>query len=278
MSAAARARLTAMRGAPAPKSRAVAAAAARLSSAIRRQNVRTVARSANLLRSRLRRRNNVTAGYLGVEVKYFDQAYAATTLSAPTTPDNTLRADIPTQLCLNAVSQGDGPSNRDGKKIRMRSLYIKGLVYRQGYEDQPAPEEPVGAYVAVVLDRQTNAAQLTPAQVFTNAAGASLSNISLFRNLEYNDRYRILRDGTFLFNAGPQSAYALDKISNGGLIRRFEWYIPLNLDVLFNTTTPTAATVASIVSNSIGVIAGATSSSGNNSLVLAYNSRLRFVG
>lgn len=237
-----------------------------------------VARSVNLLRSRMRRRNAATAGYLGVEIKYFDQAYAATTLSSPTTPDNTMRADIPTQLCLNAVSQGDGPTNRDGKKIRMRSLYIKGLVYRQGYEDQPAPEEPVGAYVAVVLDRQTNAAQLAPAQVFTNTAGASLSNISLFRNLEYNDRYRILRDGTFIFNAGPQSAYALDKISNGGLIRRFEWYIPLNIDVLFNTTTPTAATVASIVSNSIGVIAGATSSSGNNSLVLAYNSRLRFVG
>jgi len=239
---------------------------------------RLVGRARAVGRSRLRRRNAVTAGFLGVEVKYYDTYYAATTLAAPTTPGNTQRANPATLGCVNAVSQGDGPTNRDGKKIRLRSLYIKGTVYRGATEDFSAPCEPVSAYVAVVLDRQANAAEIAPAQVYTNPQGAALGNSCLFRNLEYSDRYRILRDATFHFGAGPQSAYALDKISNGGLVKHFEWYIPLNFDTLFNTVNPTAATIADIVTNAIGVIATGTASASNNSLVLAYNCRLRFVG
>jgi len=248
-----------------------------LARAIRSQNAR-VTRMGSYSRSRLRRRNAVTAGYLGLEIKYFDTYFAATTLAAPTTPGTTQRANPATLLSLNAVSTGDGPSNRDGKKIRLRSLYIKGTIYRAAVEDQAAPQEPIAGYVACVLDKQCNAAEIAPDQVYRNPMGAAIGNSCLFRNLEYSDRYRILRDQVFSFGAGPQSAYALDKISNGGAMKHFEWYIPLNFDTLFNTVNPTAATIADIVTNAIGMVATATISSGNNTLVLTYNCRLRFVG
>lgn len=274
MSAAAVARLTKMRGAPTPKSRAVAAAASRLTTAIRRQNVRLGLRT-----TRTRRRNAATAGYLGIELKYFDQYFPATTLDAAATPGNTFRCDPATQLSLVAVSTGAGPTNRDGKKIRCRSLYIKGTVFRPAYKGYSQPQEPMSAYVAVVLDRQCNASQLAPAQVFTNPAGTAIGNTCLLRNLEYSDRYRILRDQVFLLPGGPMANNAAaDTFSSSGVIRHFEWYIPLNFDILFNTVTPSAATVASIVSNNVGVIACATINGVNCTAALAYTSRLRFVG
>lgn len=237
------------------------------------------ARVVGLARSRLRRRNAATAGYLGVEVKFFDQQFPSTILAAPSNPASSMSVDPATTLSLVAVSQGDGPSNRDGKKIRLRSLYIKGTLFRPAYKGYTLPQEPMGAYVAVVLDRQCNAAQLSPAQVFINPQASAIGNISLLRNLEYSDRYRILRDGVFLLGSGPlANNAAADTFSSSGVLRHFEWYIPLNFDVQFNTTTPTSATVASIVSNNIGVIAAANVSAVNDTIALNYTSRLRFVG
>lgn len=252
---------------------------AKLIRAAARLHTQQVARASSLVRSRLRRRNQTTAGYLGVEVKFFDQQYPTTTLPAPANPASSMAVDPTTTLSLVAVSQGDGPSNRDGKKIRLRSLYIKGTLFRPAYKGYTLPQEPMGAYVAVVLDRQCNAAQLSPAQVFINPQATALGNISLLRNLEYSDRYRILRDGVFLMGSGPLSNNAAaDTFSSSGAIRHFEWYIPLNFDVQFNTTTPTAATVASIVSNNIGVVAAATINAVNDTIALCYTSRLRYVG
>lgn len=277
MSARARARLDAMRGAPTPKARLTAAAAGRLASAIRRQNVRVAARSRV---GRSRRRNAATAGFLGIEVKYYDTTFAATVLATATTPGNTFRVNPAVDLCLNAVKQGDGPTNRDGKKIRLRSIYIKGTVYREGIEGKSVTQEPVSAYVACVLDRQANASEIAPAQVYVNPSLASIGCNNMFRNLEYSDRYRILRDQVFNFGSGPLGLFSGVSVATGGQQKHFEWFIPCNFDTLFNTVAPTTATIADIVSNAVGMIGCATANdaTNGNQIALAYNARIRFVG
>lgn len=250
---------------------------AALRSQIRSQNARVSRLASAFRRGRLRRRNAVTAGYLGIEVKYYDTFKAATVLAAPATPDNTARFNPATRLCLNAVSQGDGPTNRDGRKIRLRSLYIKGTIYREGLEAQAGSQEPISGYVAIVLDRQANASEIVPDQVYTSPQGTAFGNSCLFRNLEYSNRYRILRDQVFTFGGGPEAGVT-GSLNPAGLAKHFEWYIPLNFDTLFNTEDPTNATIADIVSNAIGVVALATISAAPNTLALAYSSRIRFVG
>lgn len=243
---------------------------------------RLVGRDLSLVRLRSRRRRNqVTGGFLGMEVKYFDQARSAIQLPAPTTPDDTMimNPNIPSSLnCLNSPSQGDGPSNRDGRKIRVRSIYIKGTVYRTQYEDQSGPGTGIQAYLACVLDRQCNGAAITVAQVFSNPSGAAVNNHALLRNLEYSDRYRILRDQLFNFDIKAQSGYALDKLSWPGQIRHFEWYIPCNILCEFNQTAPTASTVSSLVNNSISVVGAATNATAPDACGLTYNCRIRFTG
>lgn len=266
------------------KARQLAAKRSVLSS-IRAQNARV---TPLFSRGRLRRRNAITAGYLGVELKYQDMWYPYTVLSAPATPDNTVRVNPVTNqgtpaapsnvsiLSLNAVCQGDGPWNRDGKKIRLRSLYIKGTLFRPAISSTPTTP-PITAYLACVLDKQPNAAEIAPAQVFVNPTGVDTGCGNWLRHLEYNDRYRILKDQVFTFPAllTPNGA---PNFSTSGLLKHFEWFIPLNFDTLFNTTTPTAATVASIVTNAIGMIGAASASAGGYSVALTYNARLRFVG
>lgn len=284
MSSAARARLSAMRGAPAPKSRAVTAAAARLTSAIRRQNAMAGRRTGG----RLRRRNAMTAGYLGIELKYQDMWVAYTNIAAPVTPNDTIRFNPSTNQgtpaapvnvaigCMNAVCQGDGPWNRDGKKIRLRSLYIKGSIYRPSVGASGANLEPFTVYCACVLDKQPNGAEISPAQVWVNPGGQIASNACYLRHLEYNDRYRILKDQVFTLPSQQVANGA--NYSTGSTVRHFEWFIPLNFDTLFNTTTPTSATIASIVTNAIGFCAVASQNSAGNQVALVYTARLRFVG
>lgn len=246
--------------------------------AVTAQN-RLVGRDLSMARLRpRRRRNQVTGGFLGTEVKYFDQSYPATLIAAPATPDNTMLAVPAATNSLNCPSQGDGPTNRDGRKIRMRSIYIKGTLYRNAYEDQIDPGSSIMAYVACVLDRQCNGAAISPSQVFYNPSASATNNCALLRQLEYSDRYRILRDQIFNFDAKTITSQGANLYSSTGLLRHFEWYIPCNILVEFNQLVPTASTVSSMVNNAVSVCAAATAATGLASIYLTYNARVRFTG
>jgi len=233
-------------------------------------------------RSRLRSRNRVTAGFLGIELKFWDTGKVDTALIAPTDTTSFLFNPGVVGDCLNCVPQGDTAQSRDGRKIRMRSLYIKGYVRRAQFEANGAPAIPNRAYVAAVIDRQCNGAAAASSLVWNQAPnGASaLFNCGLMRNLENSDRFRILKDQVFDMNmptlAGIGTA---DAWSSAGLVRHFEWFIPLNADVLFLATNPTTAQIANIVSNAINFYAVATDATATiGAITCGYVSRLRFVG
>jgi len=248
-------------------------------SAMRAHNAR-VARRAT--RGRLRRRNRITAGFLGIEVKYFDTGKVDTALIAPTDTTSFLFNPGVVGDCINCVAQGDGSQNRDGKKIKMRSLYIKGYLRRAPFEANGGVPIPVRAYVAAVIDRQTNGAAAASSLVWNQAPnGASaLFNAGLMRNLEYSDRFRILRDQVFDLNLGTLAGIGTaDAWSTQGIVRHFEWFIPLNDEVLFVNTSPTVSQIANIVTNAINFYAVATDATAVlGAVTCGYVSRLRFVG
>ncbi len=221
---------------------------------------------------RARKRNIRTAGYLGIETKFFDTAVNGTALGAPTDATGG-EIDPTTLLCLNCPSQGDGESQRDGRQIAMKSLHIKGNVIIPKQSDQATLDNGTEIYLAVVLDKQTNGAQLDSEAVFTNPSGSGNLAASPFRNLQYGKRFTVLKSWkTQVSNL--MSTYDGTNIEQSGLFKPFSFNISLkNMKVNFTNTT---SVIGNIADNSIHVIGYCS----NTELapIVFYNSRLRFVG
>lgn len=222
--------------------------------------------------------NAATMGFMGIEKKFLDTAIETTAITA----NDALTGgeyDPPggASGCLNtlsAPSRGDGPQQRNGQRIRLKSLVFKGKVFRP-----PATAAAAGGntevFVALVLDKQSNGAQLSSEDVFTNPVGIigvdNAGNACPLRNLLTSSRYRVLKSQVYRFN-NHAITYNGVNLDVAGESYTMDWYIPLEINVEFNNNT--AADVANVVDNSIHVIAFASATGCS----IAYNSRVRFVG
>lgn len=219
--------------------------------------------------------NARTAGFLGIETKFYDTALAAAAIVSPTDA-SAAEVDPSATSMISTPAQGDGEQNRDGKKIVIKSVYIKGIVNLPGAETLAAPANGCRVYIALVLDTQSNAAQMNSEDCFKNTNAAALSAASPQRNLLHGSRFRILKDWTLDLNPQTLSHFAVDSFSHSGIHRQFEGYLNLNLPVNFNATTPTVTTIASVVDNSLHMIAY--TSNNTNAPTISYNARIRFQG
>lgn len=209
---------------------------------------------------------------LGVEKKFYDTS-AAVNLVAPTDCSGG-ECDPTTVNCISAPAQDDTGSGRDGRKIVGKYLNIKGSVRFSTLTNQTLSVDAARLYVAVVLDTQTNGAQLNSEDVFTNPRAATTTADAPLRNMNYAERFKILKAETFKLQ-DPNFSWDGTNLEINGMCEQFDWYIPLkNLKIAFNATT--AAGVASVLDNSIHIIAFSTTTSPQCALV--YNSRFRFVG
>ncbi len=222
-------------------------------------------------RQRLRRRNVRTGGFLGIEHKFYDQAKADTALTAPTDAAGGEFDPVGAIQCLNAVTQGDGESSRDGRQIRMTKIQVNGILTHAAQVNQVAGDLIGEAMVALVLDTQTNAAQLNSEDVFDNHPGLALGACVPMRNMQLAKRFKVLKRQVFAF---PQVALSWDgtNMEQNGSRMSFQWNVDLN-NIAVNYTGTTEA-IANITDNSLHIIAY--DNTGLSSL--AYGSRLRFVG
>lgn len=219
--------------------------------------------------------NRRTGGFLGQELKFYDQNLNTRAISTSLSlvggvadPNGSIEA-------LNAVPQGDGESQRDGRRITMKSIYIRGQIHRLPQENQGLNFDAVSVFVALVLDTQTNGAQLSSEDVFVNVVATQQTVASPLTNLQFTSRFTVLKSQQFdlsIDTVGGNPGGA-DKFYPGK-VKTFNWFCPLNdMAVTYKGTTEA---VANIVDNSLHVIAFKTSNDGNTQL--NYNSRLRFMG
>lgn len=212
-----------------------------------------------------------TGGFLGIEKKFkdfdvFDKAFANTWVGGEMNPD--------TALCVSAVGQGDGESERDGRNYTIHSLHIKGLITTSTLEAQANPTGDQSARIIVVIDSQTNAAELSAEDVMLVIGTAKDTNS--FRNLQNTQRFKILKDAEFRIPfadiqmaQGAVNLFASSKWRG----KEFNWNFNFPGGIKVNTKA-TGATIASITDNSIHVI-GVCSSTVP---LLIYHSRIRFTG
>lgn len=226
----------------------------------------------NYGRPRAYSRGNVqTGGYLGIEKKFYDTALQATAIGVAADATGGEFDPSATSMITTPV-QGTTEQNRDGKKIVCKYIEIIGSVDQIALVNQTAMQQYNQAFVAVVLDTQSNAAQMNSEDCFKNIVASSDGNAQPFRNLLFGPRFRILKSQRFYFGANNAS-YDGTNIEIGGQSRGFKWFIPMK-NMVINFNAGTTASIANVTDNSVHVIAYANGAG----LRLNYGARLRFVG
>lgn len=222
----------------------------------------------------MRSRNRRTAGFLGIELKYLDTHVSGHVLNAPN--DQTAGLMNPLLLgianCLNAVSQGDGEQQRDGRKMMMRGISITGHVKVPAVITPPNITVLPDFFIALVLDTQCNGVVPNSQDIYTNPSQIVSLSTRPYRNLQYSQRFKVLATRSLNTNA-------LAIGFNGAGMEQQGEFITFRIDkkfaipVLFKGTTDN---VANIVDNSLNVVAW--TSSATIPCQLSYNARMRFVG
>lgn len=227
-------------------------------------------------------KNIRTGGLLGVETKFLDAPKTLTSLVAPTDAAGAeLSPSSVVTGCLSAPAQGDGPTNRDGNRIAMKSIFISGtvgLTGQTGLADLSAEVIP-NVYLALVLDTQTNAATLNSEDVFQNVTGQAQAATAPVRNMSFTNRFKVLKtllipgDRFFVVAANNAGATTISTTAN---------HVPFSiskslggLKVQF-TTGSTTADVAGVIDNSLHLIGYCSSAAMAPNIT--FTSRLRFVG
>lgn len=194
------------------------------------------------------------------ELKFFDNANSFSF-------DATNEIPATGQLCT--IAQGDGQSNRDGRKVIVKSIYCNGAaVYQPGASATSADI----AYLWLVQDTQCNGAAATVADdnvgIFTTAgANASLA----VRCLANGDRFKILKKWSL-----PLGAQAGVTAAYNNSIKPVTCYLKCHIPIEYDASAATGA-IATIRSNNIFLVAG-TAGLSDDLISVNMTTRLRFIG
>ncbi len=214
-------------------------------------------------------RNMRTAGFMGAELKFFDSSRAAIALTAPTDATGG-EVDPVTLNCLFAPTQGTGVQSRDGRRVVMKSLQIRGVVTVPNADVVTTGKIAPVFFIAIVMDKQTNAAQASSEDVFTNPGAAALLAASPLRDLERSTRFRVLKEWIL---TGDTPTTVDGSTDQNGYSIPFGYYGKMSTKVEF---VANGGSVADIQDISLHVMAYCSSTT--FAPTITYNSRVRFMG
>lgn len=216
-----------------------------------------------------RRRNTRTGGFLGIEKKFYDTSLVGSALitavaGSEHNPSATLN--------FTTIAQGDGESNRDGRKAVIKSVYVTGSFNAVPQANAVSADTQPTVCAYLVHDKQTNGAELAAEDVFLNPSGDANAACSPLRNLQQSTRFRIL-DSVQIALPAPTLTYDGTNMEQGGINIPFKLSWSGNMPIVYSGTT---SDVANITDNSIQLVAFCT----NTAIVplITYNARTRFVG
>lgn len=138
-----------------------------------------------------------------------------------------LQQTLTTSSILNIIALGDNSYERTGRKITMKSVYIKGFINYQGSDSV--------CRIMLVIDRQCNGNNIPGASLLLQNGTINTVNSPL--NLNETGRFQVLYDRRFTMVAGNDS-----EIQTFYIKRR------LNIQTYYDGNT---ATIADMTRNSI---------------------------
>ncbi len=214
-----------------------------------------------------------TAGFLGVEHKFYDTALVSCPIVASTSAAGG-ECDPSATSLISTPPQGDTASSRDGKRIVIESVQLQGDVFIPSRTGITTLDDAPVIFVALIQDTQTNAATVESEDVFVNPSGSLNTASGPLKNLLSGKRF--ITHKIWQINVGQLTAVSEADNNQAimGVHIPFSVYKKLTMEVDFNGGT--TASVANVVNNSLHVIAYVNDASW--AAVLSYNARIRFVG
>lgn len=219
--------------------------------------------------------NQRTGGYLGLELKFLDCAWNSVAINVST--DGSSGEVQPSTGCTGCIScpaQGDGESQRDGRKFTVKSVWLSGIVESTPVAGASTIDETNGYYVALVLDTQANGATIVSEDCFINPStnGNAILPKPL-RNLQNAKRFRIL-DAKYVrpsvLAVGQDAATTMVTVPGYQAAVNLSWRGNIVVE-----TKGTTADVASVTDNAIHFIAYRGS---HYTTTFVGKSRMRFYG
>lgn len=195
-----------------------------------------------------------TGGFTGKELKFVDYSVASSAL-----PSSWTLWD-PATGALNAVAQGNGESQRIGRKITNSSLHIRGILNASSTVANGA-----SCRIVVFKDNQSNGAAPTPSNVMT-------SGINGFRNLEYVSRFQVLVDKVYNINPSITFNGNTSTLNASSPNRHIAFNMKISSDTTFDGTT---ADISDITDGSYHVMVISDAATACN---FFYSSRFRYLG
>lgn len=169
-------------------------------------------------------------GFIGKELKFLDHDAS---WIGPNHPSNLSNIKWMGTDCISTPAQGDGSSERIGRRFSIKSIQLNGVLRAGSPPDNEAPVATVIANVYIILDRQCNKSNLTtssPDIVFQDAESKP------FINLENVDRFRILKHQRVVVNPTHQSKTPNNNTGyiawSGNGEKQFEMYVKCDIPVL----------------------------------------------
>jgi len=175
-----------------------------------------------------------------------------------------------TLLCVPQL--GSDMNNRIGRKLTVKSIYIKGRVQTSA-SITPAGNARIPAQQArmiILIDFQPNGAEPLVSDLLTAATPQAQLNIN------NRDRFRILTDKEYVFDPYISNTTADTAVASAdNQIKLVKKYKVLNQEVIFNTST---GTVADITSGAIYMFwIGSQPNSGNVDAQFIGTTRVRYI-
>lgn len=127
---------------------------------------------------------------------------------------------------LNGVATGNGISSRDGRKIALKSVQAKLLITQNVNQTNASVLRAI-----LFIDRSPDGTAPTITQVLDTTHG---SRNEAFRNLDYRDRFVILKDKSIVFYAHPP--YDSAKTEGNYKVWNFIKYKKLKLNTIFDAS------------------------------------------
>lgn len=226
--------------------------------------VRTVIQGGN-------RRQFVTRSYgtpLAVtERKYYDTNLASTAFAAAGATFAGMELDPATANTLFSPVQGDDYNNRQGRKVHVLAIKIRGMITYPVSDNQVAALVTPHLRILLVQDKQTNAAQL-------NSEDVIQTNMMGFQNPAFFGRFRVIKDKIVNFT-DPMRSYDGTNIQQSGDQRFFKMKVKFAKPIIVHYNSTNGGTVADVIDNSFHLIGG--SSDTGLAPSIAYRVRTTFV-
>lgn len=216
------------------------------------------------------------------ELKFRDTYLESATLSV----DSAMTGGIIVPSGPVAVpSRGVGLSNFDGRGIVIKNWSLKGS-FELGYGlVMTTPISGRLAFIALVLDTQTNGAQCFSENIFTNPGNTISGMCSPQINLLTSPRFVILARKTVKLNpetlTNDYEPAVPPTFQQSGVRVPFEFFVPLDVPVVLKSGSGTL-TISDVLDNSLHVVMFSSYYDTNPLLhqplsVGGYSSRVRFI-